>query len=83
MTCYYQVEDGPWVKGRLLSMNGGTLANFCPEERPTEDSSAEFTLVNPGVLFHGVGITITGYVCGKDERYDLVSVDVRWTKPRK
>jgi len=88
MKCYYRLDDGPWIKGHIQSMNGGTQINL--HSRGDDDRGPvqhEYTLVStPEVLFHGPWMSVTGYipVKGQDNIYKLTGFDVSggWVKPK-
>lgn len=93
MNCYYQIEDGPWVKGEIVSMSGGRQVNFHSRDDQGHVSHQITLSVTEGsILFHGGGFSVCGYVpAGKEpdkanrvgsDLYKLARVDVRWTKPR-
>jgi hypothetical protein len=90
MNCYFQIEDGPWTKGRIKSMSGGKGIYFYRIEN--NELVYQMELWNPEVIFFGESISITGYRLVKPKpedkdqstrHYEVVCADVRYTKPKK
>lgn len=86
MKCYFRVDDGPWIKGQIVSMGGGTQVSV---HSRADDGRVENQITlgsSPEILFHGPWMTVTGYVPvkGTDCTYKLVSLDVSggWIKPK-
>ena len=86
MKCYYRIGDGPWIKGFVQSLAGGTQVSF---NSRTDDGRVENEITlhsSPEILFFGPWMAVTGYVPvkGEDSTYKLVSLDVSggWVKPK-
>lgn len=81
MKCYFRLEE-TWVKGFITSFSGASMVSFSSEVRE-ENAKVDFAITNTEVLFHGSQLTVSGYVQQPgDNMYRLVSVDVRFSKPR-
>ena len=87
MKCCYRLDDGPWIKGEIVSMSGGREVNL---HSRLEDGTVanELTFANPEVLFCGRYMCITGYQAvesiSSQRIYKLISVDVSggWFVPK-
>lgn len=85
MKIYYQVGDGPWIKGDMSSMSGGREVHFSRWDEENQRYRDDVTLWNPEYLFHDTGMHVTGWQRLKDEgdnRYTLTSVDVKTYRPK-
>ncbi len=77
MNCYYQVNDGEWVKGDMSTCGGTKDIQF-------ENSKGEiYRIFNPEFLF-GDYLSITGYEriteSDKSFKYKITFVDVKFEK---
>lgn len=90
MKCYYRTDDGPWIKGQITSMSGGTQISFC--SRNESGVVDEIILNSHEVLFFGEKFSVTGYQQVKDDSgkivnniLKLISVEVSggWVKPKR
>jgi hypothetical protein len=85
MKCFYQVEGGEWCKGSMMTFGGTNLIiSKAVGEMIAVGPELSF-FGEPEVIFHGNGMTVTGFVRkGDTEDFRLVTVEVRpgWTKPK-
>lgn len=94
MKCYYQIEDGPWVKGEMLTLRGNTEITFHSRNDKGVVEN-EITLWKPEILIHYSGMHVTGWLShtckagdlgGKfregENAYQLIRVDVQMRKPK-
>lgn len=84
MQCYYQREDGPWIKGHMQTISS-QMVHFWPAEAK-QDKTNSFMLRSDlsEFLFVERGVRVTGYQEYDREKnlFQLVAVDVSpgWTK---
>lgn len=77
MRCHYRTVGGDWQGGDVRSDPPNRVA-FSREGGPPFE---EVELSGACVRFHDHGFTVTGFV-RDGERFDLVSVEARWKKPK-
>lgn len=84
MKVFYQVGDGPWIKGHMMTLSGGREVSFSNRD---DDGRLveEITMWHPEYLIHDSGMHVTGWQRVKDSgdnMYKLVSIDVKTYRPK-
>jgi hypothetical protein len=74
--CYYQIDDGPWIKGHL--MTSGQTTQLFPEDKKQSLSNTLLFRADCDCQFFEKGIRITSYMEVNREKnlYRLMTVDV-------
>jgi len=83
MKCYFRVGPENWRKGEITSLCANTTINFwCRENGDRGPVTFSLSLSNYEINFAGGQFCVTGFWKQPDGLYQIISVDVRTTKPR-
>jgi hypothetical protein len=83
MKCYYTDETDTWIKGNIVSTEGGRTVNLS-SRNDNGTVVHEITLRQTEIIFSNSYMIITGYIQQTGNDFKLRSVDVSagWVKPK-
>lgn len=83
MKCHYRVDgDETWIEGRMCTIDGATALVFA---RLASHGGYETThrLRHIELLVNNRSLVVTGFMNDGDDKYELLTVEVMFNKPRK